>query len=35
MIIHAYNNISDENIWAIIQKHIPLLKQEVIDLIQE
>ena len=34
-IIHAYDNISDENIWAIVQKHIPLLKQEVIDLIQK
>lgn len=34
-IIHAYDNISDENIWAIIQKYLPLLKQEVIKLIQE
>lgn len=34
-IIHAYDNISDENIWAIIQKHIPLLKKDVIELIQE
>jgi len=34
-IIHAYDNISDESIWAIIQKHIPLLKQEVIKMIQE
>jgi len=33
-IIHAYDNISDENIWAIIQKHIPNLKSEVIKLIQ-
>ena len=32
-IIHAYDNVSDENIWAIIQKHIPLLKQEVEKLI--
>lgn len=34
-IIHAYDNISDENIWAIIQKYLLLLKQEVIKLIQE
>lgn len=34
-IIHAYDNISDENIWAIIQKYIPLLKQEVIRIIQQ
>ena len=33
-IIHAYDNISDESIWAIIQKHIPLLKQEVNRLIE-
>ncbi len=32
-IIHAYDNISDENIWAIISKHIPLLKSEVNTLI--
>ena len=24
-IIHAYDNISDENIWGIITKHIPIL----------
>ncbi len=34
-IIHAYDNISDENIWAIIQKHIPVLKVEVTKLIEE
>ena len=28
-IIHAYDNISDENIWAILLKHIPKLKEEV------
>ena len=33
-IIHAYDNISDESIWAIIQKYIPKLNQEVINLIQ-
>jgi uncharacterized protein with HEPN domain len=32
-IIHAYDNISDENIWAIISKHIPLLKEEITILI--
>lgn len=32
-IIHAYDDISDENIWAIIHKHIPKLKAEVIELI--
>lgn len=33
-IIHSYDNISDESIWAIIQKHLPLLKQEVNRLIE-
>ncbi|WP_372946732.1 DUF86 domain-containing protein [Mariniphaga sp.] len=33
-IIHAYDNISDENIWAIIIKHLPLLKNEVENMIE-
>jgi uncharacterized protein with HEPN domain len=33
-IIHAYDNLSDENIWAIIIKHLPLLKNEVEKLIK-
>ena len=32
-IIHAYDNISDENIWAIISKHLPLLSEEIKSLI--
>jgi uncharacterized protein with HEPN domain len=28
-IIHAYDNISDENIWSIVINHIPLLKKEI------
>jgi uncharacterized protein with HEPN domain len=34
-IIHAYDNISDENIWAILLKHLPILKKEVSNLINE
>jgi uncharacterized protein with HEPN domain len=34
-IIHAYDNISDENIWAILFKHIPLLKAEIDLLIEK
>jgi len=34
-IIHAYDSISDENIWAIISKHIPNLKEEVLSLIEK
>lgn len=33
-IIHAYDNISDENIWAIVKSHIPKLKTEVFKLIE-
>lgn len=33
-IIHSYNNISDENIWAVVQKHIPKLKAEISKLLQ-
>jgi len=28
-IIHGYDSISDETIWGIIVRHIPLLKEEV------
>ncbi len=34
-IIHAYDNISDENIWAILLKHLPKLKEEINRLIKE
>ncbi len=34
-IIYAYDNISDENIWAIISKHVPLLKEEIFKFIKE
>jgi uncharacterized protein with HEPN domain len=33
-IIHAYDNISDENIWGIVINHLPLLKEEVFQLIK-
>ncbi len=32
-IIHAYDNISDENIWGIIINHLPNLKIEIESLI--
>ena len=34
-VIHAYDNISDENIWSIIINHAPKLKKEVSKLIKE
>lgn len=34
-IIHGYDNISDENIWGILIKHLPQLKREVYQLIEK
>jgi len=34
-VIHAYDNISDENIWSILTNHLPKLKLEVDKLIRE
>ncbi|WP_242206308.1 HepT-like ribonuclease domain-containing protein [Aestuariivivens insulae] len=34
-VIHAYDNISDENIWSIIISHLPKLKSDVDKLILE
>lgn len=32
-LIHAYNNVEDEIIWAIINQHIPKLKEEIVSLL--
>jgi uncharacterized protein with HEPN domain len=32
-IIHGYDSVSDENIWAIISLHLPKLKAEIETLI--
>lgn len=32
-VIHAYDNISDENIWSILINHVPKLKAEIQKLI--
>ncbi len=32
-VIHAYDNISDENIWAILINHLPKLKKEIDELL--
>jgi uncharacterized protein with HEPN domain len=28
-IVHAYDNVSDENIWGIIINHLPRLRQDI------
>ncbi len=33
-VIHSYNNISDESIWSILTNHLPKLKAEVNELIE-
>lgn len=34
-IIHGYDTISDENIWGIVINHIPKLKSEIINIIDQ
>jgi len=34
-IIHGYDSISDENIWAIIINHLPKMKSKVEELIKD
>jgi uncharacterized protein with HEPN domain len=33
-VIHAYDNISDETIWAILTNHLPKLKIEIGQLLE-
>jgi len=32
-IIHSYDNISEETVWAIVINHIPKLKKEIDSLL--
>ncbi len=34
-IIHGYDSISDENVWAIVINHLPLLQKEINLLIDK
>lgn len=34
-VIHAYDNVSDETIWSILTNHLPKLKAEIENLINE
>ena len=34
-VIHSYDSISDENIWAIIINHLPTLKKDIEKLISD
>ena len=33
-IIHGYDTVSDESVWGIVVRHLPLLKQEVAELLK-
>ena len=33
-IIHGYDSVSDENIWAIVISHIPRLKEDIAQLLK-
>ena len=33
-VIHAYDSISDESIWAVLTNHLPKLKSEIEALIK-
>ena len=33
-VIHAYDNISDENIWPVLTNHLPKLKEEIDELVK-
>lgn len=34
-VIHGYDSVTDEIIWGIIVRHIPLLKKEVLTLLEQ
>lgn len=34
-LIHSYDNLDDAIVWAIIKKHIPILKIEVTKILKE
>jgi uncharacterized protein with HEPN domain len=34
-IIHGYDSVSDETIWGIVIKHLPVLKVEIQKLLEE
>ncbi len=33
LIIHAYDSVNNEMIWAVVSKHLPVLKTEVEQLL--
>lgn len=34
-IIHCYDNVQPEFLWSLVMRHIPALKEDVLNLLQE
>ncbi len=34
-IIHGYDSVSDDIIWSIVIRHLPLLQKEIVELLEE
>ena len=34
-VIHAYDSISDENIWSVVITHLPILKAEIVGILNQ
>jgi len=34
-VIHGYDSISDETIWGIVVRHLPILKKEIQNLLEK
>lgn len=34
-VIHGYDSVTNEIMWGIVVRHLPLLRNEIITLIQE
>lgn len=34
-LIHGYDSVSPDKLWAIVIKHLPLLKSEVLEILSE
>jgi uncharacterized protein with HEPN domain len=34
-IIHGYDSVSDDIIWLIVNRHLPILEQQVKDLLKK
>ena len=33
-VIHSYDSVTDETVWGVLVRHLPLLKREIVTLLQ-